>query len=70
MPCRTLRSYEEHAKTPFREDLLRGDICAFLPGHFRFIQETIVSVKSIVHFMPGMRTVVAVHPNHFYAFNK
>lgn len=59
------------AKEPFRkDDLVRGNLCAFVPGYFQFGRETQVSVRSIVHFMPGMRVVVPTHPNHFYAFNK
>lgn len=58
------------ALMPYTKDLVRGDICAFTTGYFVFLAETAVSVKSIVHFMPGMRVIVATDPAYFSVFNR
>ncbi|CAM9634328.1 unnamed protein product, partial [Scytosiphon promiscuus] len=57
------------AVTPFVK-IVRSDICAFIPGYFKFISETRVSVESIATFMPGMRVVVAVHPSDSHVYRK
>ena len=61
---------EDSASIPFHGDVTRGDMCAFIPGYFQFIAETEVSIQSVVHFMPGMRVVVAVHLNDFSVYQK
>lgn len=58
------------AMTPFGKGILRGELCAFVPGYFQFIAETEATVQSVVHFMRGMRIRVAVHPHEFYVYNK
>lgn len=44
---------------PFEKDMTRGQLCAFLVGYPAFLPETQVVVKSILHFMPGMRIAIA-----------
>lgn len=58
------------AAIPFNDDVSRGEMCAFIPGYFQFIAETEVTIKSVVHFMPGMRVVVAVHLSDFPVYQK
>ena len=58
------------ATIPFHDEVVRGELCAFLPGYFQFIAETEVTIRSVVHFMPGMRVVVAVHPTDFPVYQK
>ena len=55
---------------PYAKDLVRGDLCAFTTGYFVFIKETEASVRSLNHFMPGMRVRVAVDPVYFSVFNR
>lgn len=55
---------------PYSKGLVRGDLCAFTTGYFTFLEETKASVRSLFHFMPGMRVRVAVDPMHFSVFNR
>ena len=56
--------------TPFAEDIVRHEMCAFVPGYFKFIAETEVTVQSILQFMRGMRVVVAVHPTDIFVYQR
>lgn len=58
------------ALMPYTKDLVRGDICAFTTGYFVFLRETAASVKSVIHFMRGLRVVVATDPAYFSVFNR
>ncbi|CAM9729877.1 unnamed protein product [Scytosiphon promiscuus] len=58
------------ATLPYGKDLVRGDLCAFMTGYFIFLAETEASVRSLAHFMPGMRVRVAVDPIYFSVFNR
>lgn len=55
---------------PYTKDLVRGDLCAFTTGYFVFLAETEASVRSLQHFMPGVRVRVAVDPVYFSVFNR
>eukprot|EP00903_Cladosiphon_okamuranus_P005533 g5510.t1 len=55
---------------PYTKDLVHGDLCAFTTGYFTFLAETESSVRSIQHFMPGVRVRVAVDPVYFSVFNR
>lgn len=55
---------------PYSKGLVRGDLCAFTTGYFTFLEETKASVRSMFHFMPGMRVRVAVDPVYFSVFNR
>lgn len=56
--------------TPFAGDIVRREMCAFIPGYFKFIAETEVTVQSIIQFMRGMRVIVAVHPTDIFVYQK
>lgn len=58
------------AATMFSGNITRGEMCAFLTGHFEFLPEARVTVDSVVHFMPGMRVGIATHSNDFQVFNR
>ena len=45
-------------------------MCAFVPGFFKYINETEATVLSVLTFMPGMRVVVPSHERDFYVFQK
>lgn len=55
---------------PYARNLVRGELCAFTLGHFAHLAETTAGVKSFAQFMPGMRVVVGVDPENFFAFNR
>ena len=55
---------------PYTKDLVRGEMCAFMTGYFVFLAETEASVRSLQHFMPGVRVRVAVDPVYFSVFNR
>lgn len=55
---------------PFVKDIVMGDLCAFTAGYFVFLAETVATVNSVLHFMPGMRTVVSTDPTYFSVFNR
>lgn len=54
----------------FSDNLVRGNLCAFIQGYLYFLAEAEVTAKSIAHFMPGMRIVVTAHPAHVDTFNR
>ena len=58
------------ARLPFTHDLARGDLCAFLGGKAGEVEQTRVTVESILEFMPGMRIAVAVEPDCFDAYDR
>lgn len=68
------RDQEPQERNPseilFAQDVVRGEMCAFVPGYFMFIAETKVTVQSVLHFMPGMRVVVAVHPSDAHVYGR
>ena len=61
---------ETKTVTPFVRKLVRADMCAFVPGFFKYINETEATVLSVLTFMPGMRVVVPAHERDFYAYQK
>lgn len=58
------------AMVPYMKDIRMGELCAVLTGYFVYLAETVESVKSVVHFMPGMRVVVTTDPVYFYVFER
>ncbi|CAB1118503.1 unnamed protein product [Ectocarpus sp. CCAP 1310/34] len=47
-----------------------GQMCAFMRGYFEFLSETIISVRSVLDFMPAMRVAIVTHPRDFHVFNR
>lgn len=56
--------------TPFVQKLVRADMCAYVPGYFKHINETEATVLSVLTFMPGMQVVVPSHQRDFYVFER
>lgn len=54
----------------FNDDLVRSNLCAFASAYHVFLPEALVTVRSILRFMPGMRVALAVHPAEFSVFNR
>lgn len=55
---------------PFFGDIVRGNICIFIPGYFDLFHETRVTMSSISTFMPGVTMVIATHPMDYHVFNR
>ncbi|CAM9670176.1 unnamed protein product, partial [Ectocarpus fasciculatus] len=71
--CASLQDYDPTvppAMIEYTEDLLRGEMCAFATGYYVFLRESEASVKSLAHFVPGMRVRIAVDDIHFSVFNR
>lgn len=58
------------ADLSFSHDLVRGDLCAFIGGSADELEQTTITVESIIEFMPGMRVAVAVEPDSFDAYDR
>lgn len=58
------------ADEPYVNNISRGQICAFMTGFSSFLKETEVAVRSILHFMPGMRVAIATHAGDFSLFDR
>lgn len=56
--------------TPFSKNLLRGNLCAFIPGYLNQRQYAKISVESVVRFMPGMRVAVAADPSEIAEYQE
>eukprot|EP00752_Nemacystus_decipiens_P010095 g8996.t1 len=54
----------------FTQNVARGELCVFLPGHLEFLAETNVTVNSILQFMPGVRVSIATGIYDFHAYNR
>ncbi|CAB1101450.1 unnamed protein product [Ectocarpus sp. CCAP 1310/34] len=58
------------AMIEYSENLLRGEMCAFSTAYHLYLRETEASVRSLAHFLPGMRVRLAVDTIHFSVFNR
>lgn len=58
------------ADLSFTHDLARGDLCAFIGGNADELEQTSITVESILEFMPGMRVAVATEPDSFDAYDR
>ncbi|CAM9840562.1 unnamed protein product [Scytosiphon promiscuus] len=56
------------ADTAFTHDVKRGEICAFIQGGPGRLQQTEVTVQSILEFVPGIRVAVATEPGSLAAY--
>lgn len=61
---------EDDSQIFYTDDIRRGQLCAFLPGYFEFLGESNLTVRSIQHFMPGMRVAVATSTLDFHVYNR
>lgn len=58
------------ANEPYAKGVTRGQICAFMTGFSSFLRETQVTVKSVMHFMPGMRMAIATQAEDVSVFQR
>lgn len=62
--------FGELAAMPFEGDVARGNLCAFVSSSAQVIGDTDATVRSVLTFMPGMRTAIAVSDNDFHIFDR
>ena len=55
---------------PYANDLVRGNLCAFVSSSAEVIGETDATVRSVLTFMPGMRTAIAVSDQDLSLFKR
>ncbi|CAM9484511.1 unnamed protein product [Scytosiphon promiscuus] len=51
------------SQDPFTDDVLRGNLCVFVPGYLHQRSFAEVTVESVLRFMPGVRVAVAADPS-------
>lgn len=56
------------ASIDFNKELTRGDLCAFIAGDEDQIEQTDVTVQSILEFLPGMRIAIAAESDDLAAY--
>ena len=62
--------FDDFAATVFEKDIVRGNLCAFVSSSAELIGETDATVRSVLTFMPGMRTAIAVSDKDFHLFDR
>ena len=55
---------------PYMDDLVRGNICAFIAGDVEEVDQVEVAVMSVLQFLPGMRVAVATDNAGFHAYQR
>eukprot|EP00904_Undaria_pinnatifida_P002830 jgi/Undpi1/12548/HiC_scaffold_6.g02217.m1 len=62
--------FDRFAAMPFEKDVVRGNLCAFISSSAQGIGETDAMVRSVLTFMPGMRTAIAVSNQDISIFER
>lgn len=62
--------FDRFAAMPFEKDVVRGNLCAFISSSAQVIGETDAMVRSVLTFMPGMRTAIAVSNQDISIFER
>ena len=62
--------FDEFAATSFTGDIVCGDLCVFVSSSLGQLGETDATVRSVLTFMPGMRTAIAVSGEDFHLFDR
>lgn len=55
---------------PYVNDLVRGNLCAFIAGEANEVNGVEVAVKSVLQFFPGMTVAVAADNAGFHAYQR
>ena len=55
---------------PYVNDLVRGNLCAFIAGEANEVNGVEVAVKSVLQFFPGMTVAVAADYAGFHAYQR
>eukprot|EP00904_Undaria_pinnatifida_P009847 jgi/Undpi1/5993/HiC_scaffold_2.g01267.m1 len=62
--------FDEFAAISFTGDIVCGDLCVFVSSSLGQLGETDATVRSVLTFMPGMRTAIAVSGEDFHLFDR
>lgn len=62
--------FNKFAAMPFEKDIARGNLCAFVSASAEVIGETDATVRSMLTFMPGMHTAIAVSDHDLSLFER
>lgn len=62
--------FAEATVLPYVNDLVRGNLCAFVSGHLDEVDQVEVAVMSVLQFLPGMRVAVAADSAGFDAYDR
>lgn len=55
---------------PYVNDLVRGNLCAFIGGDVNEVEKVEVAVMSVLQFLPGMTVAVATDSTGFHAYQR
>ena len=62
--------FAEATVLPYVNDLVRGDLCAFIVGDENEVDQVEMAVTSVLHFIPGMTVAVATDNAGFHAYQR
>lgn len=65
-----LSMFSEATVLPYVNDLVRGNLCAFMAGSLDEVDRVEVAVMSVLQFLPGMRVAVAADDAAFDAYDR
>lgn len=65
-----LSMFSEASVLPYVNDLVRGNLCAFIAGSLDEVDEVEVAVMSVLQFLPGMRVAVAADNAAFDSYDR
>ena len=55
---------------PYVNDLVRGNLCAFIAGGVNEVDQVEVAVMSVLEFLPGMTVAVAADNAAFHTYQR
>ena len=62
--------FDDATILPYVNDLVRGNLCAFIAGDEHDVDQVEVAVKSVLQFLPGMRVAVAADAAGFDEYQR
>ena len=62
--------FAEATVLPYVNDLVRGNLCAFIAGDANEVDQVEMAVTSVLHFIPGMTVAVATDNAGFHAYQR
>lgn len=62
--------FDDATISPYVNDLVRGNLCAFIAGDVDEVDQVKVAVMSVLEFVPGMRVAVAAESEGFHSYQR
>ena len=62
--------FSDSTAIPYVNELVRGNMCAFVAGHLNEVDHVEVAVMSVLQFLPGMTVAVAADNEGFDAYQR